>query len=743
MTVRTARDTSRSHPADRDIDWSRHLAVAFAVSGTVVLIGQIVLLLRLWYQTYHPLPWHDEWNTIELLRQLTGDPWRLDAWFSLHNEHRLVVPRIVFALDFWMFGGRHLFTFAVTAVLACAIVLLALRESRRIAPETPTAWLLGLALASMLMCGQQASNLLWAFQVQWFLVHFFTVAAVAAVVAAARASEVSPKQSHFLILGAVLAALCANYSTVSGNLAWISTGVTALLLRDRLPKWTLPAVIAVGAASIAAYAYGFRLSGTGTGSLETLRSDPLAGAAFLLALFGVPLAPFGKGVSTAAGGFFAIASLALCVGVVRTRLLARTGTEAFSIGLLAFVACVGVVTAAGRVGLGIEAALESRLASVVAIGWASLTLLCFARLADSPAVQGKVTLRRARVCALISAAVCLTVGVAGFLKPPYDYLPIVEIKRSAESAIVAGAADSEALERVGYPEVGRINNSPLLGFLRSTERSVFSGPALLMGRSVGSLPTHGECIGGIDSVEQLRSGGRVSGWAATTSMREYGSTVLLVDAKNVVAGIGFSRDGLVGRANDSAAAATRLIWRGHSAAGAAPQAAFLVAADGRSVCPTRGPGQPSPQSAMVQSGWPGEVKILFAREIEAPVIKVDGLSFAEPFGRWSNAKLVVIRFDRQLPPSFEIDLVLGGYAGNVGANAQVLVGPQSRSLPVTGTLQNMQKSRLQFSSVGETDLVSIIIPVPTVPRRLNPRSADERALGLVLQSMTIRPQSAP
>ena len=52
----------------------------------------------------------------------------------------------------------------------------------------------------------------------------------------------------------------------------------------------------------------------------------------------------------------------------------------------------------------------------------------------------------------------------------------------------------------------------------------------------------------------------------------------------------------------------------------------------------------------------------------------------------------------------------------------------------------MQSQHLDFAEVGDTDVIAIVVPEPTIPRRVDPKSADERPLGIALQSITIRPR---
>lgn len=600
----------------------RHFGGWTVIIAIMVLSAQIILLMTLWINTYHPLPWHDEWDTINFLKQASLNPDSFAPWVAQHNEHRLFVPRLVFATDFWVFDGKSLFTFLVSALLALGSVTIFIGESRNLELANKEKNLLGIALASMLLCGQQASNFIWAFQVQWFLVHFFTIAGVALVVSASRAyASGRNKYCRALIGLAVIITIAANYSTASGNLSWISSCLTVFLLRDRLPKWTFLVMVFCGVLSIGIYSNNFQLSGTGTGSLQALQADPLAGFIFLLAFFGVPFAPFGKLVAVIAGGAYLVFSVLFIFQSLIKRLIARSPIDAFCLGLLAFVAGVGMVTTLGRFSLGVDGALESRFASVMSVGWAALVLAFFSFITNY--IEGE----RSKIgrYAVILAIVYSCVGIGGFLRPPYDYLPIVRVKQLASSAIISGVPNLEALEQVGFPNPRSVASSPARNFLMQTRRSIFS-----------------------ESFD-----------VSSTS-----------------------------------------------------------------------------DFAMI---WPAETRVMFNVKTPNTVRRLTGLSGDESFGRWSNSKLIIIEFDRPLPRSFQAEFVIGGYGPNIGVNAHVIIGAEELPLRILGGIEKLQVERLDFMDIGDTNLLAIIVPKPTIPSSLDNSSSDQRRLGIVLQSITIRP----
>ena len=77
---------------------------AFARVVTVAAFGLALFIavdtLRAIVSLWSPLPWFDEWATVNLISAWQkGDMTAAQVLFSQHNEHRILVPRLVFFID--------------------------------------------------------------------------------------------------------------------------------------------------------------------------------------------------------------------------------------------------------------------------------------------------------------------------------------------------------------------------------------------------------------------------------------------------------------------------------------------------------------------------------------------------------------------------------------------------------------------------------------------------------------------
>lgn len=115
------------------------------------------------------------------------------------------------------------------------------------------------------------------------------------------------------------------------------------------------------------------------------------------------------------------------------------------------------------------------------------------------------------------------------------------------------------------------------------------------------------------------------------------------------------------------------------------------------------------------------------------IVRAEGLSSAEPWGRWSDAKQVVLQFSQPLPK--ELHLILKGraYADNTTLPFTMRIGDQSTRFYLSGSDQDV---RLRFTTDGAQDSLSIEVPRPTAPSSLD-QSTDTRLLGIGIAEIGI------
>src|SRR6185437_13582170 len=143
------------------------------VSGIAVALISVALTIR----CYTPCPFGDEWFFIDAVARGSG-PTSWQWLWSQHNEHRLVITRLLVWLDLAAFHGKNVSLFIETYLglgLEWTAVCYMLERSTSF-PVPLRRTLQGL-FAFCVFHPNQSENLTWAFQVSFVLA--FAIATVA------------------------------------------------------------------------------------------------------------------------------------------------------------------------------------------------------------------------------------------------------------------------------------------------------------------------------------------------------------------------------------------------------------------------------------------------------------------------------------------------------------------------------------------------------------------------------------
>ena len=117
----------------------------------------------------------------------------------------------------------------------------------------------------------------------------------------------------------------------------------------------------------------------------------------------------------------------------------------------------------------------------------------------------------------------------------------------------------------------------------------------------------------------------------------------------------------------------------------------------------------------------------------AVVTRIEGLSHLEPWGRWSDAKRVVIDFAQPLPRRAGVVLAARAYDVNANLPFKVHLGGQTRELKVGWHLQQVG---LHFDTDGTARTLVIEVPQPVSPEERG-HPGDSRKLGIGIGEIVI------
>jgi hypothetical protein len=547
-----------------------------------LILAEIAAALALWvvlstlatiHAGYSALPYWDEWDPWHsYLRQGHSLSW----FFALHNDHRIAVPRLFFALDHLLFGGRRWFLMILSCCLQAALGAMLWRLSARaFRQEQKEGLVLGAAIIACLFSAQQLMNFIWCFQVQFFLVYIAGAGALFSLLKAAGQRE--PHRRTTWMLASILMAAASTYSMMNGLLIWPVLLLTAVWLR--IGARQSAAIAAAALLAMASYFYRWHPS------ILDAPAPWWRTLAFALANMGSPVVP------AAALLRLGTSSRVICAIVVGGLLSAGAAAaflrlwlhrekfnaaQAVLLHFAVFVAAASFAIALGRSHLPLAEAFRTRYLTPPYILWLCCLIGIWPRLRRVRAAALYVG-----VCAALLAGIAIPqlgqFGVANWLALGY---------RRGEMAVAAGVLDPVGWSSVyDHPEIAL----DVIDYLKLHRLSIFNqewthwpGLRLSSRFTIDSGPN--ACQGGFEETvaipSLLRPGWSASGWAFDLRARAAPRFVIFTDDAANVAGIG-----RVAVAPSAGAPMESAKWLGYIARRPKAVTAYVVEADGKSVCP--------------------------------------------------------------------------------------------------------------------------------------------------------------
>ena len=361
---RTGQARRREHPMTVSNAFRLAIGLVCAACFLLACAGGVV--------GYSPVPYWDMWDgTILFLQKFRAGDWT--SLFSQHNEHRIVLTRLLFMVEFGALGGTGGFLIAANYVfvaLAAATFWRALIWLHAPGATRAATGIGGFALLAWLSLWTQDNNFTWAFQSQFFMAQLLPLWALLLLARSAGRADVS---ARYFWAGLVVGVLSAG--TMANGLLALPLMVVLAAFLGTTRLW-LCALIVAAAGTIALYLHDYHAP-AGHGSLvHSLQSDPLGVFIYTFRYLGSPLyfllgqQSAAASVAAIAGAVLTTASLATAVWSIRTR-----PRRPVILALLLFIAYIGAsafMTAGGRLLLGLDTAFASRYTTPAIMAWAAL-----------------------------------------------------------------------------------------------------------------------------------------------------------------------------------------------------------------------------------------------------------------------------------------------------------------------------------------------------------------------------------
>jgi hypothetical protein len=209
----------------------------------------------------------DQWDDVTVIRNSYSNLFDWGSLWAQHNENRIFFPNlIVIALSRTVHFNIRIEEYLSAIMLIGATALVILTHKRR-SPNTP--WLYYCPVAFLMFSLCQYGNMLWGFQMAWYLV-LLAMAAALYLLDRVRLTWVA-------YVGAMVAAVIGSFSSLQGLLIW-PVGLILLYHRRRVWNFVVPWVVA-GVASTALYMHNFN-NGKGAAPHSAVLHDVVFSAKF-------------------------------------------------------------------------------------------------------------------------------------------------------------------------------------------------------------------------------------------------------------------------------------------------------------------------------------------------------------------------------------------------------------------------------------------------------------------------------
>lgn len=445
-----------------------------------------------------------------------------------HNEHRLVISRFFYWLDFAVFNGSNLPLLILNLLLGGLIIwvlyrIISLKQSG-ITKNSILIVLFSFTIFTFSVL--QIENYSWGFQIQFFL------------------SVLFPLLSFYFYLLFVFhqtkSSICWSYffcvlsigTMASGNFAILVIFVTSIYLKRKAYEIATHAIAAISL--LAVYTYNY--NSLNASPLETLINHPDFIFKYMIVYFTSPL----NQLTNSQIPEFVIAFTLLMFFLVLKNLVTRykkINQDLFVIAglmMLVYSLLVAFASAGGRYYFGVNQASASRYTTISLLGWFGAMLVIMHNHEDG-ITSKKFTWTKLSV---LVAIIFLPFQLA-------NSVSINDVRSDREMAAIAlvQKIQDDSISISLYPSGQRLTDlsRPLISNEQSIFTSDFKKTFSEINASFEEILTKPECIGFIDNTQKSTDerGFLMNGWVALAGDAD-SLNLLAVDASGKVIGAGIS-----------------------------------------------------------------------------------------------------------------------------------------------------------------------------------------------------------
>jgi hypothetical protein len=491
-------------------------------------ILQLVLLLRRVLSDYSGVLYWDEWDARLTMDVPFGElNWNL-LW-QQHNEHRIVLSKILFFLDFRFFNGSNIPLIFLNFVFVAMTVLVMHKTVGLGADRAPKNSRIALIYIFTLFSFSvlQIENYSWGFQTQFFLSVLIPLTSFLFYL-----KFTTKNQNRYLVLS-YFCALASLGTMASGNFSIIVILLTSLYLRRQVREVATHALVAFFLLSLYTYEY----ESSNASPLATFIQHPEFVANYVLTYFTSPINQLTYFKIPTIISIFTLGVFLSSLRRVFLNMKYRDISILNSIGIMIFLYTflIALVSAGGRYYFGVGQASASRYTTISLLGWFGAILVLANKNVKSKEVQ-KFT--------WVKLAIVLTFAFLPFQIINSNAMNDVKSHRNLASIALLHSIQDDSISIALYPSGQRV--AELSNSLIENKKSIFTwgfqethNPK---GLSLSNSIDRPNCIGFVDSI-RISSSGKgfiVVGWVAAEAGDDAHLNLLATNEMGNVVGAGIS-----------------------------------------------------------------------------------------------------------------------------------------------------------------------------------------------------------
>jgi hypothetical protein len=515
-----------------------HYAGAFETLFWLLGLGFVFLAITAGINNYSPVPFGDMWLGYLDFFQHVGER-GLNHWWEQHNEHRIVLSRLLFWFDLAVLQGHWPFLQIINYLLAFLlwIVLCVVAEEHMAAIGEPELirYVRPLLLTPCFSL-MQYENLYWGFQSQFFLVNLLPLCAFFFLSRSTQSDASASRFSLACLFGVLSVGTMAN-----GVLALPILLLQGLVLR--ISRWRILTLALLSVGSGLAYFWDYHSVASHSSLSRVFIERPFDVLHYTLLYLGTPVWFLTKNLplTLIMGGFVIASGVFFLWRVLSGRLQANS--PAALLALLFFIGGSALATAGGRVTFGFEQALSYRYSTPALLAWSALFILyvqlCAPLLARKPR------------WIVLGLAVPLSAMPLQWSLQHFSHFGTGVEGKVAVISLQMGVQDHAALEKLGLGEYPSWMPVAISQSASAQSLSVFALPEIQKATAALGLTAERSsierCQGSIDVIEPLIGDDRfvrVSGWLFEPLTKSVPKLISFVNSQGDVSGYaltGFER----------------------------------------------------------------------------------------------------------------------------------------------------------------------------------------------------------